>query len=313
LQGISPDGGGSQNIFGREHFLGEEKEQIRAALTKRLGFTQLSERPGAGNSRYTYIESWKAIENANLIFGFNGWSCSVVDVHMDFLEQDPKNFKVGVSAVVRVTLKDGTFHEDVGFGSAENPRKGTAIENAKKEAITDARKRALRMFGNALGNCIYDKQYLKRVKTMKTDEKGFVLEDEPQSKPNGHAPMLQQQPQQPQQSPTLPIQPPSAPVAKPQSQTFSRPIATTATTTAVNGPAPVQNQQQKMMISQPSAMPVVRAPINSSPPLSLTPHSVTTTSTTTTSSSYGNDQFDADFADPDLLAAMDDAENNKPI
>ena len=34
-------------------------------------------------------------------------------------------------------LKDGTYHEDVGFGIADNmPKKGLAIENAKKEAVT---------------------------------------------------------------------------------------------------------------------------------------------------------------------------------
>jgi len=70
-----------------------------------------------------------------------------------------------VTAVVRVTLKDGTFHEDVGYGTAENPRRGQAIEKAKKEAVSDARKRVLRLFGDALGNCLYDKSHLKRIKT----------------------------------------------------------------------------------------------------------------------------------------------------
>jgi DNA repair and recombination protein RAD52 len=40
---------------------------------------------------------------------------------------------------------------------------GIAIENAKKEAVSDARKRCLRVFGNALGNCIYDKEHIKKV------------------------------------------------------------------------------------------------------------------------------------------------------
>ena len=67
--------------------------------------------------------------------------------------------------MVRVTLKDGTSHEDVGYGTAELPKKGLAIEKAKKEAVSDARKRALRVFGDALGNCLYDKDHLKRLKT----------------------------------------------------------------------------------------------------------------------------------------------------
>jgi DNA repair and recombination protein RAD52 len=167
---------GGSRLFGRSEFNGEERETIRALLEQKLGKEHLSERPGAGGTKYTYVESWKAIQLANQIFGFNGWSSSVVDVTPDFIEENPGKFTVGVTAVVRVMLKDGTYHEDVGYGCAENPRKGTAIENAKKEAVTDARKRALRMFGNALGNCIYDKQHVKKFKSQATDQNGFVLE-----------------------------------------------------------------------------------------------------------------------------------------
>lgn len=95
-------------------------------------------------------------------------------------ESQKGRFTVGVTAVVKVMLKDGTYHEDVGFGMSEHPKKGSAIENAKKvilisfdslfftgtqqEAVSDARKRALRLFGNALGNCLYDKQHLQVLK-----------------------------------------------------------------------------------------------------------------------------------------------------
>ncbi len=41
-----------------------------------------------------------------------------------------------MSAVVRIQLKDGTYHEDVGYGIVEGQKsKGTAIENAKKVII----------------------------------------------------------------------------------------------------------------------------------------------------------------------------------
>lgn len=33
-----------------------------------------------------------------------------------------------------------------------------------QEAVTDARKRALRQFGRSLGGCIYEKEFLKEVK-----------------------------------------------------------------------------------------------------------------------------------------------------
>jgi len=117
------------------------------------------------------------IELANQIFGFNGWSSSVVDITPDYIEESNKGrFTVGVTAVVKVMLKDGTFHEDVGFGMSEHPKKGSAIENAKKEAVSDARKRALRLFGNALGNCLYDKQHLQVLKKVNKGAKGFLPE-----------------------------------------------------------------------------------------------------------------------------------------
>lgn len=102
------------------------------------------------------------------------------------VDENPQNGKVslGLSIVVRITLKDGTFHEvklfsstykalfkfiqDIGYGSIENGKgKAASFEKAKKEAATDGLKRALRTFGNVLGNCLYDKEYLKKVQTMK--------------------------------------------------------------------------------------------------------------------------------------------------
>lgn len=60
------------------------------------------------------------------------------------------------------------MRQDVGYGHIENCKgKAAAFEKAKKEATTDALKRALRNFGNILGNCIYDKEYLARVTKIK--------------------------------------------------------------------------------------------------------------------------------------------------
>ena len=86
------------------------------------------------------------------------------------MEINPTSQKVdvGLSVIVRVTLRDGTFHEDIGYGHIENCKtKAAAFEKAKKEGTTDALKRALRSFGNVLGNCIYDKEYLSKVTKVK--------------------------------------------------------------------------------------------------------------------------------------------------
>lgn len=90
-------------------------------------------------------------------------TCEQVDEH-------PQSGKInlGLSTIVRITLKDGTFHEDIGYGHIENCKgKAAAFEKAKKEAATDAMKRALRTFGNVLGNCLYDKEYLAKVTKIK--------------------------------------------------------------------------------------------------------------------------------------------------
>lgn len=43
----------------------------------------------------------------------------------------------------------------------------TDIKQCKKEAVTDGVKRALRNFGNLLGNCLYDKSYTQEIVKIK--------------------------------------------------------------------------------------------------------------------------------------------------
>lgn len=50
----------------------------------------------------------------------------------------------------------------------ENGRtKAQVFEKSKKQAMTDGIKRTLRSFGNLLGNCVYDAEYLKKIHTVK--------------------------------------------------------------------------------------------------------------------------------------------------
>ncbi|CAE6395872.1 unnamed protein product [Rhizoctonia solani] len=151
----------------------EQLAQMQAKLNKKLGPEFLSQRPGPGGGpKLTYAEGWKIINLANEVFGFNGWSSSVLSITTDYIDQNPEThrYNVGVSALVRVTLRDGAFHEDVGFGALDNSKgKGAALDKAccKKEAVTDAIKRTLRNFGNVLGNCLYDKQYVSDIVKIK--------------------------------------------------------------------------------------------------------------------------------------------------
>lgn len=117
-----------------------------------------------------YLTAEKCIGLANEVFGFNGWSSSIQNIQVDFADENPQTQRVsiGLSVIVRITLRDGTYHEDIGYGSIENARgKAMAFEKAKKEGTTDALKRTLRSFGNVLGNCIYDQDYVKQVTKLK--------------------------------------------------------------------------------------------------------------------------------------------------
>ena len=48
-------------------------------------------------------------------------------------------------------LKDGTYHDDIGVGTSDMSSRPMSMQKAMKEAVTDARKRALKNFGNLLG------------------------------------------------------------------------------------------------------------------------------------------------------------------
>jgi len=143
---------------------------LQSKLAKQLGPEYLSSRAGPGGGKVHYVAAEKCIQLANEVFGFNGWSSQIMDIQVDFVDENPTTFKVslGLSVIMRVTLKDGTFHEDIGYGHIENCKgKAAAFEKAKKEGTTDGLKRALKNFGNVLGNCIYDKEYLSKVTKIK--------------------------------------------------------------------------------------------------------------------------------------------------
>ncbi|KAI9364961.1 DNA repair and recombination protein [Zopfochytrium polystomum] len=155
--------------FGHRLFSPAHRAEIASKLSKTLPPELLASRPGPGGTKFTYLEGHRAITIAHEIFGFEGWSHSIVETTIDYMDvsRDAGTVNVGVSCVVRVTLKDGTWHEDIGYGYIDNARgKGMALEKAKKEAVTDGLKRALKTFGNALGNCVYNKDAVRSVMKM---------------------------------------------------------------------------------------------------------------------------------------------------
>ena len=112
-----------------------EASIIQAKLNRRLGPEYVSQRPSPGGGpKLTYIEGWKIIGLANEVFGYNGWCSNVTRIETDFIDMDPESRRcsVGITAVVRVTLKDGTYHEDIGYGTGDNLKsKGAALDKVR--------------------------------------------------------------------------------------------------------------------------------------------------------------------------------------
>ncbi|SJK98696.1 uncharacterized protein ARMOST_01965 [Armillaria ostoyae] len=169
---FDPSMHGSSSIASSSSHPPYDPATLQQKLTQKLGPEYISTRPGPGGGpKLTYAEGWKIINLANEVFGFDGWSSSIVTMSTDFMDFDEttRRYSIGITAVVRVTLvASGSFHEDVGYGTIENTKsRGQGLDKCKKEAVTDGLKRALRNFGNLLGNCLYDKGYAQEVTKIK--------------------------------------------------------------------------------------------------------------------------------------------------
>lgn len=122
-----------------------------------------------GNTTLSYIESWHAIDEANRIFGFDGWSretiyckeVSRVACKVGKGDYIKDGWKIGYEAKVRVCVTgnggDIVHREGTGHGSGQMVDLFDCIESAAKEAESDAMKRALMTFGNPFGLALYDK------------------------------------------------------------------------------------------------------------------------------------------------------------
>ena len=138
------------------------KEQVDS-LKQPINPQVVSSREQKG-MQLSYLESWYVINEANRIFGFDGWWSETVQ--LDCVQSD--EFCVTYIAKVRVTVGN-VIREGVGAGHGKGERVnlGDKHESAVKEAESDARKRALMQFGNQFGLSLYDAK--KTWKTAKRD------------------------------------------------------------------------------------------------------------------------------------------------
>lgn len=139
-------------------------ENIMDALSNPLDAALIERRKVGGSPQpKPYLEGYNAINQANKLFGFNGWSTEVVAVEARTVRRT--NTETGevreavllYQATVKVTVEAwGIFKTDVGAGVVTADT-GDGHDFAYKTAVTDALKRALRQFGPQFGNDLYDR------------------------------------------------------------------------------------------------------------------------------------------------------------
>jgi len=153
---------------------GFSKDQIKL-LNEPLLKEDVKTRDGTGNNKLSYLASFHVIEEANRIFGFDGWDSEILSLtQVDKTEYqkppyqgkgEPKEMiSISYLCKLRLTVKAGdtvVVKEDAGFGNgvagATAYGIGSCIELASKEAVTDALKRCMRYYGNKFGLTLYDK------------------------------------------------------------------------------------------------------------------------------------------------------------
>ena len=142
-------------------------EEQKKLLNQKINKDNVSYRPGGGGQKLAYVESWHVQQEANRIFGFDGWSSETLDTFL--VSEDPKC--ITYIARVRITVGD-IVREGTGAGHGRMGSIGDKYESAVKEAESDALKRAMKSFGDQFGLSLYDKDkaWLKEEKETKTKD-----------------------------------------------------------------------------------------------------------------------------------------------
>jgi len=129
------------------------------ALKAKLSYRKVKTRSQNG-TQLPYIEGWRAIAEANRIFGYESWDRQTMTPKCLWSERQRGQLACLYSTKVRITVRAGGVviaREGIGTGMGRADKPEAAHEIALKAAETDATKRALATFGNPFGLALYDK------------------------------------------------------------------------------------------------------------------------------------------------------------
>ena len=137
-------------------------EQI-AQLDQPLDPKRVKHRQGGGGMQLSYLKGHDAIDTANKIFGYGNWGYDLMGVELQNVQSEDGGVIGGYYAArVKLTVVGCVPVTEEGvcpIQEGRNPRaRVDAHDMARKGAITDALKRALRCFGDQFGNSLYDNE-----------------------------------------------------------------------------------------------------------------------------------------------------------
>lgn len=136
------------------------QEQI-SLLEQALDPKRVKHRSGGGGTQLSYLKGYDVINTANRIFGYGNWGYDLMGVELNTIAGDNGEIIGGYYAARVKLIVTGCIpvtEEGVcAIQEGRNPRaKIDAHDMARKGAITDALKRALRCYGDQFGNSLYD-------------------------------------------------------------------------------------------------------------------------------------------------------------
>lgn len=136
----------------------------KAQLNSKLSDSLVQQRPGQGGKQLNYIPGRYIINQANGVFGFDGWDLEIVEPPtMAIVKTMSRNREAGEAKAYRAKARVTVYadrpivREGTGWGTVRSDTVD-GHESAMKAAETDAMKRALRTFGNQFGNGLNDNQ-----------------------------------------------------------------------------------------------------------------------------------------------------------
>jgi Rad52/22 family double-strand break repair protein len=134
-------------------FRPEQEEMLKEPLQA----SAIKERKGFGSMMLKYIKADTAIDTANRIFGYGRWGYRVVGREHLTIDDEKKGKIEYYTADIELSVAGAAFpFPGDGMGIVTAPFTIEMHEKARKEATSDALKRALRHYGDQFGLCLYN-------------------------------------------------------------------------------------------------------------------------------------------------------------